>query len=521
MERHAREHREMFAVALREEAHRELISVEGSSESRQARVQEELARARHGEEYSVGLWKTEMANARARQAATEQEVAVVRCRSSAAAALDNARAHAENHCERLEEGFANERDRAAVADLVLADMAAQLRDEQAMVSELRDTALGMQAQVDEFVHQYAEITKRVIDRECSDVKKHEQDFVENAEALAWHEESVVTELRRELHQARQVCHGSGLAEQQQRQLESDTVELSLECLGTLRMRAVSDPFRERSLVCESSMPAVPEQAQEVCGSETLVADVGVEAARWTIPAPRDVNIADEDSSEESIGEVTDRRRAVVKPIDLGRPPTGPGFQSWLAELYVNCCAASNRSRRRTMRFLKAVEKAPTHKTLEVCSRKWERFDVELAAACFRFASGEVLRRLKMYRDTLQRRGLDVSCRAALWFVLQKYVVEAGALQQVGLSRLIGLTFSGDLGLFLDSLDKILTELVEPASEDLVSTIVVPQLREASKAKTYHSLAVDIDIFDRAATGAAERSIEFLYRCARQCLAQRP
>ena len=63
----------------------------------------------------------------------------------------------------------------------------------------------------------------------------------------------------------------------------------------------------------------------------------------------------------------------------------------------------------------------------------------------------------------------MSGSAALWFVLQKNVVEAGALQQVGLSRLIGLTFSGDLGLSLDSLDKILTELVEPASEDLVST----------------------------------------------------
>ena len=47
----------------------------------------------------------------------------------------------------------------------------------------------------------------------------------------------------------------------QRQLESDTVELLLECLGTLRMKAVSDPFREISLVCESSMPAALEQAQ--------------------------------------------------------------------------------------------------------------------------------------------------------------------------------------------------------------------------------------------------------------------
>ena len=130
------------------------------------------------------------------QAAAEHEAAVVRCRFLAAAALDNARAHAENHFERLEEGFVRERDRAAVADLVIADMGAQLREEQAMVTESQDTALGMQAQVDEFVGQYAESTKRVIGRDFSDVKKHEQDLVENAEALAWHEENVVMELRR-------------------------------------------------------------------------------------------------------------------------------------------------------------------------------------------------------------------------------------------------------------------------------------------------------------------------------------
>ena len=47
--------------------------------------------------------------------------------------------------------------------------------------------------------------------------------------------------------------------------------------------------------------------------------------------PLSVSTADEESSEESIGEETDRRRAVVKPIDLGGPPNGPGFQSWLAE----------------------------------------------------------------------------------------------------------------------------------------------------------------------------------------------
>ena len=200
VEQHAREHCEMFAAALREEAHRELFSVEGSSASRQAHVQEELVRARQGEEHSTGLWRLELANARA-QAAAEQEAAVARCRSLAAAALDNARAHAENRCDRREEGFVRERDRAAGAELVLADWGAQLRVEQAMVSEFRDTALGMQAQVDEFV-EYAESTKRVIDGECFDVKEHEQDLVENAEALAWLGESVVTELRWELQQAR-------------------------------------------------------------------------------------------------------------------------------------------------------------------------------------------------------------------------------------------------------------------------------------------------------------------------------
>ena len=35
VEQHAREHCKMFAAALREEVHRELISVEGSSASRQ------------------------------------------------------------------------------------------------------------------------------------------------------------------------------------------------------------------------------------------------------------------------------------------------------------------------------------------------------------------------------------------------------------------------------------------------------------------------------------------------------
>ena len=170
-------------VRRRMHAERASICLEEHFGSQLVKYERNMVQARHSDEQSAGLWRIEMANAHA-QAAAEQEAAVARCRFLAAAALDNARVHAENRCERLEEGFIRERDRAAVAELVLADRGAQLREEQAMVSEFQDTALGMQARVDEFVEQYAESTKRVIDWECSDVKKHERDLVENAEALA-------------------------------------------------------------------------------------------------------------------------------------------------------------------------------------------------------------------------------------------------------------------------------------------------------------------------------------------------
>ena len=159
------------------------------------------------EEHSSGLWRIEMANAHA-HAAAKQEAAVARCRFVAAAALDNAGARAENRCERLVEGFVRERDCSAVADVVLADLGVQLRSVQALVSEFQDTALGVHVQVDEFVEQYAVSTKRVIDWECSDVKKHERDLVENAQTLTLG----TTELWWELQQARmQISRGSGLA----------------------------------------------------------------------------------------------------------------------------------------------------------------------------------------------------------------------------------------------------------------------------------------------------------------------
>ena len=115
-------------VKRRMHVERALICLEEHLGSQLVEYERNMVRARHNKEQSAGLWRIEMANAHA-QAAAGQKAAVARCRFLAAAALDNARVHAEHCCERLEEGFIRERDRAAVAEFVLADRGAQLREE--------------------------------------------------------------------------------------------------------------------------------------------------------------------------------------------------------------------------------------------------------------------------------------------------------------------------------------------------------------------------------------------------------
>ena len=63
-----------------------------------------------------------------------------------------------------------------------------------------------------------------------------------------------------------------------------------------------------------------------------------------------------------------------------------------------------------MRFLKAVEKGPTHKTLEVCSRKWGA--VRRASLRRRAFDSHLVRCFAGSRCAEM-----VSGRAALWFCL--------------------------------------------------------------------------------------------------------
>ena len=78
-------------VRRRMHAERALICLEEHFGSQLVKYERNMVRARHDEEQSTGLWRTEMANAHA-HAAAEQEAAVARYRFLAAAALDNTRA---------------------------------------------------------------------------------------------------------------------------------------------------------------------------------------------------------------------------------------------------------------------------------------------------------------------------------------------------------------------------------------------------------------------------------------------
>lgn len=60
-------------------------------------------------------------------------------------------------------------------------------------------------------------------------------------------------------------------------------------------------------------------------------------------------------SDDAFEDEIRRRRGSVKSIALGPIPNATGFRRWLHEMYIQVCAASKTSQRRTMPWLKEVE----------------------------------------------------------------------------------------------------------------------------------------------------------------------
>lgn len=221
-----------------------------------------------------------------------------------------------------------------------------------------------------------------------------------------------------------------------------------------------------------------------------------------------------DSSDETSGQEFTRKRTAVKTIDLGSAPTAGAFRLWLNDLYSSCCAASNRPQRRTIKYIRTVEACQDPSVFTTVPRKWQTFDSELFGAVMRYVSGELKRALLNYREACYRDGSQPSGRWSLWHALQRYMLERGTATQVDLTALMSHEYRNDLSVYLDGLDTILMHLQQPPEEDLLHACVEPQLRKCK------ALELDLKIYDRAAEGSEERSVQYLYKCAREHLARK-
>jgi len=262
---------------------------------------------------------------------------------------------------------------------------------------------------------------------------------------------------------------------------------------------------------------VPARTESSGADVTFNAAGARTAIRTSATAGASVSAAttfDLESSAESSGEEFTRKRTQPKPIDLGATPTASGYRMWLNELYSVCGAASNRPLRRTLRYIQSVEAASTPDEFQITPRRWQPFDDQLFNGVLRYATGELKRTLSIYREERFRQGLVPSGRYALWHALRKFMVEKSTAAQVDLTLLINHKYNGDLSAYLDGLDAILMRLTQPPSADLLHACVEPQLRKC------RALELDFNLYDRAAEGSQERSVDFLYRAARTYLTRK-
>ena len=119
------------------------------------------------------------------------------------------------------------------------------------------------------------------------------------------------------------------------------------------------------------------------------------ALRQPPPIPDNVQVFDiaegehrglDESDPGSENERFQRVRTAVKTIDLGDYPTAGAFRQFVGGLYTKVCAASNRTRQRTMKYLKRIEADITIQSVPKPSRAWEPLDTELLNAVLQCAT---------------------------------------------------------------------------------------------------------------------------------------
>ena len=146
-----------------------------------------------------------------------------------------------------------------------------------------------------------------------------------------------------------------------------------------------------------------------------------------------------DSTAESEDERFTRLRTSVKALEFPDLPHARGLRPWLDTVYENSCAASNRSKQRTTKFLDKIVNASVVEEVDTVSKRWDGFDTALGVALKKVATGAITRELLLYLEECQRAGKIPTGAASLFLVLSRYEVERGQAVHIDIATLLGTT----------------------------------------------------------------------------------
>lgn len=246
----------------------------------------------------------------------------------------------------------------------------------------------------------------------------------------------------------------------------------------------------------------------------MIRDQGLPAPAATAVVNSGDSFLGGDSSKESNDEAFRRKRANVSKLELEPPPTAGGLRNWLSTFYLNVCSASNRSKKRTMRYIASIINAPSLQAVETVSTKWDDPDTEIGKAVMKISAGAVRRELLLYSEARRQVGASCSGRAFAYMFLRRYDLDRGQVFHVDLTALVALECKEDLESYLDNVDYVLLGMSKMPDENLLHAIVIPQLRK-SKA-----LQPEFVSYDRAPEGSDERTAQYMLDASRQVVSRR-
>ena len=111
---------------------------------------------------------------------------------------------------------------------------------------------------------------------------------------------------------------------------------------------------------------------------------------------------------------------------------------------------------------------------------WDQFECELAAALSKITTSAIGRECQLYKEQALRSMRIASGREILVIILRRYEVDFGGALQVDVQSLLSLTWKGKLEEFLDAMDTRLSRMTREPDDQLLSSIVIPQLRQCKE-----------------------------------------